>query len=84
MNSFRLEKGDDVLVHLNTEPPINGLCLIEYGGGRMVRLFKRLDSRMALLMWGDGGVKTETVDIGNIKILGHCIRAEVDLKSIKG
>jgi hypothetical protein len=39
---------------------------------------------MALLMWGDGGVKTETVDIGNIKILGHCIRAEVDLKSIKG
>jgi transcriptional regulator with XRE-family HTH domain len=84
LSSFRLGKGDEVLVNLNTEPPANGLCFMEHGGGRVVRLFKKLDARRALLMWGDGGVRTETVDIADVKILGHLIRAEVDLRGIKG
>lgn len=78
-SGFRIKKDDIVLVFLNIEILNNSLCLMEYDSKRVIRHIKRLDGSNVLLLYHQDGIKTETRDYHEIKILGHLIRAEIDL-----
>lgn len=82
MSGFRLKKGDRILVLQNPEIMNNGLCFIEYDGKKAVRQVKRLDGDKILLLSHYNEVKTDTRSVREIKVIGHCLRAEIDLNMI--
>lgn len=82
LSAYRVKKGDLVMALLNNEMVGSGLTLVEYNGGRAVRYIKRLEGEKVLVISSDGSMKTETLNIHEIKILAHCIRAEIDLTNI--
>ena len=81
-SGFRIKKDDIVMVLLNTEILNNCLCLMEYDNKRVIRHIKRLDGSNVLLLYNQDGIKTETRDFHEMKILGHLIRAEIDLTKV--
>ncbi|MDI6617937.1 MAG: helix-turn-helix transcriptional regulator [Clostridiales bacterium] len=81
MGGFRIKKGDLCLAYLNNEPLNNQICLIQNGERNIIRQIKRLDSNKMLLIWHDERLRTETVNIKDIKVLAHLIKAEIDLRS---
>lgn len=81
LSGFRIRKDDIVMVVLNSEIPGSGFCIMEYDGIRAIRSVKKLDGNKVLILSHHDNVKTETKDIREIKVLGHCIRVEIDLKS---
>jgi transcriptional regulator with XRE-family HTH domain len=82
LNGFRIKKGDIIMVILNSEPLSKGFFLIECDGKKSIRSIKRLDGNSMLLLSHDSELKTDTRDIRSIKIIGHCIKAEIDLNKI--
>lgn len=82
LSGFRLKKGDRVMVVLNHEIYNNGLCLLEYNGKKAIRLARRLDGDRIMLLSHRDEVRGETVSIKEVKILGHCVKAEIDLGTI--
>lgn len=82
LGNYRVRTGDAVMVVLNNEVPANALVLLEYDGYRVFRHIKKLDGENVLLIYYDGGIRTDTRSIREIKVLGRCIRAEIDLTNI--
>ncbi|MDP4091043.1 MAG: helix-turn-helix domain-containing protein [Bacillota bacterium] len=79
MAGFRIIKGDLALSHYASEPVNNGICLVEYNGGRAVRQIKKLDNGKLLLISNRGSVRTETVGVKEIKIIAKLERVEFTL-----
>lgn len=79
LSGFRIKKGDLVMVVLNPEPLNNGLCLMEIDGIKAIKLVKKLDGDRILLLSNPDEIRAETKHIKEIKILGHCLRAEIIL-----
>jgi len=79
LSGFRVKKGDVVMVILNPEVLNNGLNLVEYGGIKAIKLLKRLDGDKVMMLNYQNELKTETCTIREIKVLGHCLKAEIDL-----
>lgn len=80
LTGFRIRKGDIVMVVQNPEMQGNGFHFIECDGQKVIRLVKRLGGDRLLLMSHGGDVRTEARGIKEIRIIGHCIKAEINLR----
>lgn len=75
---FRVRKGDLLMIALGGECS-TGFYLMEYDGQRVIRQTKLLGNGKVLIVSSNGEISTETKDLKDIKVLGHCIRAEFKL-----
>jgi len=79
MIGFRIAKGDLAFAQLTNEFYNNSISLIQYGDNRIIRQLKKLDSNKALIISNKGIVKTETVEIKDLKVVAKLERIEVIL-----
>lgn len=79
MIGFRIAKGDIAFVHQSSEPENNSICLIEYNSERVIRQIRKLDNSKALLISNRGSLRTETVNLKEIKVIGKLDRVEIKL-----
>lgn len=71
MIGFRIAKGDIAFATLTHEVINNKICLIEYNDKRVIRQVKTLDSEKVLLINNINGIKTETVNKKQLKVLAE-------------
>lgn len=81
MSGFRIMKGDLAFGHLVKEVSNNGMFLIEYKEKRIIRQIKLLGNSRALLISNEGSVRTETVELNNLKVIAKLERIEFNLPS---
>lgn len=81
MSGFRIMKGDLAFGHLVKEVSNNGIFLIEYKEKRIIRQIKLLGNSRALLVSNEGSVRTETVELNNLKVIAKLERIEFNLPS---
>ncbi|MCI1944617.1 helix-turn-helix domain-containing protein [Clostridium luticellarii] len=79
MEGFRIHRGDLAFAHITGEIENNVICLVEYHGGREIRQIKKLDSNKVLLISGNNTVRTESVDIGSLKVIAKLDKVEIVL-----
>ena len=79
MIGFRIGKEDLAFAHITHEVENNTICLVDYGNGRVVRQIKKLDNNKLLLISNKGSLRTETVDVKEIKVLAKLHRIEIKL-----
>jgi transcriptional regulator with XRE-family HTH domain len=79
MLGFRISKGDIAFAHNTNEPAHNTICLLEYNGERVIRQIKKIDSNKMLLISNPGSVRTQTVNIRDLKVLAKFDRVEIKL-----
>ena len=79
MSGFRIMKDDLAFAHLVKEVSNNGIFLIEYKEKRIVRQIKLLGNSRALLISNEGTVRTETVELNNLKVIAKLERIEFNL-----
>lgn len=77
MSGFRMMEGDIVFAHLVKDVTNNGIFLIDYKGSRVIRQIKNLGNSRILLISNEGSIKTETVELNNIKIIAKIERIEI-------
>jgi transcriptional regulator with XRE-family HTH domain len=82
ISGYGVKKGDMVMVVSCSEMVKSGMYLVEYNGSRAIRHLKKLDGKNVLVLYNNNGLKTDTLEIHDIKILGHCVRAELDLTNL--
>lgn len=81
MAGYRIQKGDIAFCVAIKELENNAICFVEYKGIRAVRAVKRLDNAKVLLLNNSrGDVRTETLNIKEIKPLGKLLKLEIALK----
>lgn len=79
MIGFRIAKGDLAFAHLVSEAENNSICLIDYNGERVLRQIKKLDNGKALLVSNRGSLRTETVNLKDIRAVAKLERVEIKL-----
>lgn len=79
MLGFRIAKGDVAFAVLTHEVMNNKICLIEYNDKRAIRQIKTLDSQKVLLINNINGIRTETVDKKQLKVLAELKWNKVEL-----
>ena len=79
MRGFRVHRGDLVLVIPASAPVDNAMMLIETPQGRILRTVKLLPRFQAMLQKYDQAFESEIVNLGDLKVLGRCVRLEADL-----
>lgn len=79
MMGFRIAEGDIALCHVTSEAETNGIYLLEHNGERNVREIKKLDGNRLLLISNKGTLRTETVNIKELKILAKLLKLEIQL-----
>lgn len=79
MAGFRMMKDDIAFGHLIHEIENNSICLLEVNGERFVRQIKKLDNTKILLISNNGNVKTQTVGVKEIKVVGKLEKVEFKL-----
>lgn len=79
MIGFRMAKGDIAFGFTTHEIVNNSICLVEYGGDRVIRQVKKLDNNKVLLVSNRKSLRTETVEIKNLNILVKFNRLEIEL-----
>lgn len=79
MVGFRINKGDIAFAHIIHEVENNAICLIEHGNERVIRQIKRLDSNKLLLISNRNSLRTETVEVKEIKVIAKLDRVEFKL-----
>lgn len=79
MSGFRIMKDDLAFGHLVKEVSNNGIFLIEYKEKRIIRQIKLLGNSRVLLVSNEGTVRTETVELNNLKVIAKLERIEFNL-----
>lgn len=79
MLGSRIAEGDVALCHITSEAEANGIYLLEHNGERNVREVRKLDGNRLLLISNKGTVKTETVNIKEVKIIAKLLKLEIQL-----
>lgn len=79
MLGFRVAKGDLAFVHSTSEIENNSICLLEYADNRVIRQIKKLDNNKVLLISNKVSLRTETVEIKQLKIIAKLDRIEIKL-----
>jgi transcriptional regulator with XRE-family HTH domain len=79
MRGFRVHRGDLVLVVPASAPVDNAMMLIETPQGRILRTVKLLPRFQAMLQKYDQTFESDIVNLGDLKVLGRCVRLEADL-----
>lgn len=77
MAGFRICSGDLALLLDTREIEKDAIYLIEYGGKRIVRQIRKLDSDKLLLVGNRTGLKTETALKKDVNAIGRLIRLEI-------
>lgn len=81
MAGYRIQKGDIAFCAAIKEIENNSICFVEYKGIRAVRAVKKLDNTKVLLLNNSrGDVRTETLNIKDVKPLGKLLKLEITLK----
>lgn len=75
----RIFPGDLALAVMNQELVNNSICLVEYGGERIIRQIKKLDNAKLLLISNKNNVKTTTALNNEVKIIARFLRLEISL-----
>ena len=79
MRAMRIEKGDLVLIVLQTLPVDGAIMLVEYGAHRCLRRIKLLGNSNILLQSGDRELGAESMHISDLKLVGKAVRVEISL-----
>ncbi|MFL0195122.1 multiprotein-bridging factor 1 family protein [Clostridium sp. WILCCON 0269] len=79
MEGFRIRSGDLALAHITGEIENNSICLVEYNSKRELRQVKKLDNKKVLLISSRNSIRTETVEIKDLKIIAKLDRLEIKL-----
>lgn len=79
MTGYRIQENDLALCYSIKEIENNSICLVEFNGKRVIRQIKKLDNVKALLISNNGSMRTETVNIKEIKAIAKLYRIEFDL-----
>lgn len=79
MSGFRIMKEDIAFAHIVKEIVNSGFFLIEYNNKRIIRQVKNLGNQKVLLISNEGTVRTETVELTNIKVIARLERIEIKL-----
>lgn len=79
MECFRIQRGDLAFGHITKEINNNFIYLVEYRGKRELRQIKKLDSNKVLLISGRSGIRTETIEVKNLKVIAKLDRLEIKL-----
>ncbi|WP_026881795.1 helix-turn-helix domain-containing protein [Clostridium akagii] len=79
MLGFRISKGDIAFAHTIHEVENNAICIINYNNENIIRQIKRIDNAKLLLISNASSVKTETVNVKNIKMIAKLDRVEIKL-----
>lgn len=79
MLGFRIAKGDTAFLHIIHEVENNAICLVDYNNERIIRQIKRIDNTKLLLISNIGSVRTETVNVKDIKVIAKLDRIEIKL-----
>jgi Predicted transcription factor, homolog of eukaryotic MBF1 len=78
LSGFRIQKGDIIMTVLGSEVA-NGFYFVELDGSRSIKQLKLLGGGKVLIISNDSGIRADTRDLHEIKILGRCIRVEIEL-----
>ena len=79
MTGYRIQENDLALCYSIKEIENNSICLVEFNGKRVIRQIKKLDNVKALLISNNGGMRTETANIKEVKAIAKLYRIEFDL-----
>lgn len=79
LSGFRLNKGDTVVVHLGQEVKVGSFLVVETGGKRLIRKVGSADEKTVLLIAHDRTMSTQSYARNELKIIGHCVKAILDL-----
>jgi len=79
MIGSRIAKGDLAFGHITHEVENNSICLVEYNGERVIRQIKKLDNNKVLLISNRETLRTETVQIRDLKVMVKLDRLEIKL-----
>lgn len=79
MTGFRIQENDLALSYSIKEIENNDICLVEFKGKRVVRQIKKLDNVKALLISNNGSMRTETVNIKEVKAIAKLYKVEFNL-----
>lgn len=79
MIGFRIVKEDIAFGHVTNQVENNAICLVEYGSKRAIRQIKKLDNNKVLLLSNRGTLRTETVEIKELKIIVKLDKLEIKL-----
>lgn len=79
MIGFRMAEGDIAFAHNINEAQNNAICLLEYNGERIIRQLKKIDASKMLLISNASSVRTQTVNVKDLKILAKLERVEIKL-----
>lgn len=79
MEGFRIHKGDLAFAHITGEVKSNSIYLVEYDEKRELRQIKKLDSNKMLLISGKNTIRTETIEIKNLKVIAKLDKVEIML-----
>lgn len=76
---FRIQAGDVAFAHFTQELENNAILLIENNSVKVIRQVKKLDSNKLLLISNERSIKTETVNVKDIKIIAKLDKIEITL-----
>ena len=79
MRGFRVTQGDLVLVVPAASPVDGAMMLIQTPQGRVLRMVKQLDNFKVLLQRYDAACENEVCAIGDVRVVGRCVRLEAEL-----
>jgi transcriptional regulator with XRE-family HTH domain len=79
MIGSRIAKGDLAFGHMTHEIENNAICLVEYNGARAIRQIKKLDNNKVLLISNRGSLRTETVELRDLKVIVKLDKLEIKL-----
>ncbi len=79
LQGFRIEKGDIAFAHFVQEAANNDICIIEHNGERLLRQIKKLDNNKVLLISNERSLRTETVNLKEIKFIAKLTKIEIEL-----
>ncbi|WP_368489165.1 helix-turn-helix transcriptional regulator [Clostridium sp. BJN0013] len=79
MEGFRIQHGDLALAHITGEIENNSICLVEYNGKRELRQIKKLDNKKVLLISSKNSIRTETLEIKDLKVIAKLDKLEIKL-----
>ncbi|WP_129600872.1 helix-turn-helix domain-containing protein [Anaerophilus nitritogenes] len=78
LKEFRICRGDNILIYLNSEIVNHSIAFIEYKGKKQLRKIKKIDTnKIEMMSLGDS--KKDVVFIKDIKVIGRGIRVEMNL-----
>lgn len=79
LRGFRIQKDDLVLLYLNHEMSNNSITLIEQEGRLKLKKVKKLSGNKVELIEFNQEMKSNTVELNHIKVVGRGLRLEIEL-----